>query len=136
MHIAAIQKFLNDNEDKIQSKWTTSDFNGNIVKPQTEGTNEPYIELYKNTKDAESGKPLVAPATVVISHAWKYEFVDVVVNVMKQHAQENPDAYFWFDLFTNDQNVSNNKDADWQPIKRAWCLFEIAHALRESDVKL
>ena len=161
MHIAAIQKFLKDNEDKIQSKWTTSDFNGNIVKPQTEGTNEPYIELYKNTKDAESAKPLVASATVFISHAWKYEFVEVVVNVMKQHAQENPDAYFWFDLFTNDQNANNDKDADWysttfresiksighvllilspwnkpKPIKRAWCLFEIAHALRESDVKL
>jgi hypothetical protein len=64
-------------------------------------------------------------------------------------------AYFWFDLFTNDQNNVVGKDFDWFcttfrgsiqrigqvllvmappwndpiPVKRGWCLFEIASTL-------
>ena len=140
---------------------TTSDFNRGIVKDKTRGTNAPFIDLYKDEIDINTGKPLVAPATVFVSHAWKYPFVEVVVDVMEQYNEENPNTYFWFDLFTNDQNANDKKDADWysttfresikrigtvvlilspwqdpKPIKRAWCLFEIAHALRESNVKM
>ena len=50
--------------------------------------------------DASNGKPLVAPATVFVSHAWRYEFCDVVGN-------------FRFDLFTNNQNEVASKDFDW-----------------------
>ena len=80
---------------------------------------------------------------------------------MEQRVQDEPDAYFWFDLFTNDQNEVSSKDFEWlsatfrrgvvdigkvllvlspwndpQPIRRAWCLFEIFNALDERDVKL
>ena len=48
-----------------------------------------------------------------MSHAWRYSFYDVVVDVMEQYAREFPDAYFWFDLFTNNQNEVSNKDFDW-----------------------
>ena len=77
-----------------------------------------------------------------------------VVDVMEQYALEHLDVYFWFDLFTNDQNNVVDKDFDWfcktfrgsienigevllvmspwndpTPIKRAWCLFEISSTL-------
>lgn len=105
--------------------------------------------------------PYVSSATVFVSHAWRYSFYDVVVDVMEQHAKEHPETYFWFDLFTNNQNEVYNKDYDWFsttfsksigdigqvllvlspwndpiPIRRAWCLFEIHNALAESEVKL
>ena len=79
---------------------------------------------------------------------------------MEQYAEDHPDAYFWFDLFTNNQNEVANKDFDWfcstfrngivdigqvllvlspwddpKPIKRCWCLFEIFNSLEESEVK-
>ena len=103
----------------------------------------------------------MAPATVFVSHAWRYEFCDVVVNALEQHASEHPHSYFWFDLFTNNQNEVASKDFEWFsstfregvreigqvllvlspwndpiPIRRAWCLFEIFSALEDSDVTL
>ena len=95
-----------------------------------------------------------------VSHAWKYAFYDVVVAAMEQYASKDSDAYFWFDLFTNDQNKVAEKDFNWfsdtfrnsiknigkvllilspwddpMPIKRAWCLFEIYQALEENSVE-
>ena len=80
---------------------------------------------------------------------------------MEQHDVTNPNAYFWFDLFTNYQNSVANKDFEWFsstfrngvreigqlllvlspwndpiPITRSWCLFEIHNALEESMVNL
>ena len=79
---------------------------------------------------------------------------------MEQYASKDPDAYFWFDLFTNDQNKVGEKDFNWFsftflnsiknigkvllilspwddpiPIKRAWCLYEIFQALEENSVE-
>ena len=112
MHMFAIRKFLDDHQEKISKGMTTSDFNRGIVKDKTKGTNAPFIDLYKDEMDIKTGKPLVAPATVFVSHAWKYPFVEVVVDVMEQYNKRNPDTYFWFDLFTNDQNAKDKKDAD------------------------
>ena len=80
---------------------------------------------------------------------------------MEQHAKDNPDSYFWFDLFTNDQNSVAVKEFDdffkifmstseeigelllilspWNdpiPLKRAWCLLDVSHVLRNPDIKL
>lgn len=138
---------------------TTSDTNRAVIKPETAGTDNPYIHLYIGCKD-EAGRNLVAPATVFVSHAWRYKLADTVIDVMEQHAASHPNAYFWFDLFTNDQNAVASKDFDWfsttfrdsirdigqvllvlspwndpLPIRRAWCLFEISNALSESGVE-
>ena len=130
------------------------------MKPESLGTGNPYISKYLDLCDSKTGKPLVAPATVFVSHAWRYSFYDVVVDAMEQHAKEHPDAYFWFDLFTNNQNEVASKDFDWfittfrgvreigevllvlspwndpMPIQRAWCLFEIFTALEDENVCL
>ena len=84
-----------------------------FIKPETKGTGNPFITQYINQCDALTGKPLVQPATVFVSHALRYSFYDVVVDVMEQHAWEHPDAYFWFDLFTNNQNALASKDFEW-----------------------
>ena len=66
---------------------------------------------------------------------------------MKTHHEENPDAYFWYDVFINNQHVLGQTDlgaafsnaieeigtvlcvmSPWNnptPLRRAWCLWEI-----------
>lgn len=159
MHISAIRKFLDDHPTARTEDLTTSQCNRQFVRQESQGTNKPFINKYDGLKN-KHGVPLVAPATVFVSHAWKYPFASIVADCMEQHTADEPDAYFWFDLFTNDQNAVANKDFDWfcntfkgsirsigqvllvlspwndpLPVRRAWCLFEIANAIAESKVK-
>ena len=161
MHIGAIRAFIQANSQVVTEELTTSGINREIVKPGTKNSTKPYINKYLEMTDPDTGIPFVSTATVFVSHAWKYKFYDVVFQVMEQHASRNPSAYFWFDLFTNDQNSVTEKDFDWfsrtfkngireigqmllvlspwddpLPLKRAWCLFEIHNALEESQVSL
>ena len=57
-----------------------------IVKPESKGTGKPYIQIYANSKDKITWKPLVSAATVFVSQAWRYSFYDVMVDVMDQYA--------------------------------------------------
>merc|ERR1712087_204460 len=52
---------------------TTNDVCFGIVKPATEQVKISYAEMLSNTKADEA-----QDATVFVSHAWKYTFVDVV----------------------------------------------------------
>ena len=157
LHITAIRKFIRDHPEVKSDSLTTGDINTTIVKPETAGTGSPYLYKYINTCDEVSGVSYTAPATVFVSHAWRYNFYEVVVDVMEQFATEHPNAYFWFDLFTNDQNDMTSKDFAWFchkfrssirkighlllalspwnkpiPITRSWCLYEIHSALQDS----
>ena len=159
LSISAIRKFVEDHPRVKTHHLTTSQVNSEFVKPETKDLYSSYLELYHGSIDDATGSPLVADATVFVSHAWKYAFYDIVVNVMEQYAQQHPGTYFWFDLFTNNQNEVANKDFEWFsttfrdslisigevllvlspwnnpiPIQRAWCLFEIYNALEESGV--
>ena len=62
---------------------TTSGTNKAVDKPMTLGTNHPFINKYVGISDPESGVPFVSSATVFVSHAWRYEFHNVVVTVME-----------------------------------------------------
>lgn len=86
MHISAIRKFLSDHQVVVAENLTTSQINRAVVKPETEGTNKPYIEKYSGITDG-SGTALVAPATVFVSHAWKYSFADTVADSMEHSTQ-------------------------------------------------
>lgn len=159
LHISGFAKFIEDHPKVVSDGMTTSQINRQIIKLITHGSSKPFIDSYTKLK-TKSGRPLVAPATVFVSHAWKYQFVDIVMDVLLQHSQKEPDAYFWFDLFTNDQNSVAFKDFDWfcntfrnsikdigqvllvlapwddpMPVKRAWCLFEIATTINSDEVK-
>ena len=158
MHITAIERFLHDNPDIEKKKWTTSDVNREIVKNACKDFKSTvgYIKKFVGQGELVDDKqcPYVSTANVFVSHAWKYTFYDVVYKVMRQYADRHEDVYFWFDLFTNNQHVQEEKDGDWykikfkssiesigkvllimypwydpQPVKRAWCLFEIAITL-------
>ena len=154
-----IELFLHDHPDIAQKNLTTTQISKLIIKPETTGTNQPYINKFIGKRDP-NGKLYVAPSTIFVSHAWAYPFVDVDVDAMRQYANEVSTVYFWFDLFTNDQNSVVGKDFDWfcnrfresikaigkvllvlfpwndpVPITRVWCLFEISSTLDMPDVE-
>ena len=160
LHISAIRWFLKQHPEIVTEGMTTSQINRQIIKLETSGTNLPYVAKLSSMTDSD-GVPFVSSATAFVSHAWRYPFSKTVVDVMEQFASENQGTYFWFDLFTNDQNAVATKDFHWfsttfrdsirsigqvllvlspwndpLPLKRAWCLFEIFNSLTESEVKL
>jgi hypothetical protein len=123
---------------------TTTDVCNIILKPSTEIDKLSYCELLRNRKDCGVGK-----AEVFVSHAWKYEFLDVV-SALEFHFKDAPDIFIWFDLFSNNQHLAGNLPFEWWtntfksaikdfgrtvmvlspwsdpiPFTRAWCLFEI-----------
>ena len=97
-------------------------------------------------------------ATIFVSHAWKYTFVDVV-DVIIRYVQGNTD-YLWFDLFVNNQWKAGELPFEWwtntfissvqsightllvmlplhSPIclTRAWCIFEIYSSICRENTK-
>ena len=103
---------------------------------------------------AENGSK-IGKATVFISHAWKYKFMDLLSALKHHFRNENDDdVYIWFDLFSVNQHISDKVDPDWWnksfmnavkeighvvlvlspwqnpiPFTRAWCLWEIYCAI-------
>lgn len=133
---------------------TTTDVCEKYIKPLTKASNKSYCEFSViDRKDAVHFQP----ANVFISHAWKYNFLDVVdaMRKIKDQSEGDPIVYYWFDLFTNNQNIQAEpppfewwcmtfKQAiqrigrvavvitPWEdpiPLQRSWCLFEVYTAV-------
>ena len=87
---------------------TTTDVCNQYLKPLTQATGKSYCEELK-----AAGDPAVGTATVFISHAWAYKFLDVV-EAIKYHFRDADDSVvIWFDLFSNNQHSAPNLDFDW-----------------------
>lgn len=109
------------------------------------------VQLLKLDPSVEAD--VVKPATVFISHAWNYNFLDVV-DSLYHHFQDKSlysSTYIWLDIFSINQHDESVKgDFNWWnqtfkgaitqiahtllilspwkdplPLRRAWCLFEI-----------
>ena len=123
---------------------TTNDVCTKFIKPPTEKFKSSYCEFLR-----AQNHPAVDTATVFISHAWKYQFLDVL-DAIKDHFKGSDDVVIWFDMFSNNQHKAVDLNFDWwcntfksaiqqfghtvmviapwsDPITltRAWCLFEI-----------
>ena len=115
-----------------------------FVKPATASGQSSYCELLSDRQHAAVGE-----AKVFISHAWKYEFLDVV-DALTFHFKHEADIIVWFDLFSNNQHKAVDLTFDWWcntfksaiqqfgrtvivlapwddpiPLTRGWCLFEL-----------
>jgi tetratricopeptide (TPR) repeat protein len=123
---------------------TTSEVSKKFVKPMTLDAKDSYCNMLY-----AQNHPAVATATVFISHAWKYIFVDVL-KALQFHFESQSDVVIWFDLFSNNQHGNGSRPFDWWcntfksaigefghvvmvlapwsnpiPLTRAWCLFEL-----------
>ena len=97
------------NHPRFREEMTTTDFCNEIAMPDTKEQKCAYIELFAGKKD-ERGRLYVAPATAFVSHAWKYKFV-LPYDVMEHH--DDPNAYFWFDVFINNQHTATSNTFEW-----------------------
>ncbi|KAJ3280143.1 Kinesin light chain 3 [Borealophlyctis nickersoniae] len=122
--------------------WTTTDVCEKVVKPRTKKSVCDHL--------LEEDSSAVGRATWFISHAWKYEFLDVVDAVKDHFIDSTADVIVWFDLFSNSQHDTAAKPFTWwtgtftnaiselgsvlmilhpwnNPITlgRAWCVFEL-----------
>lgn len=143
--LRGIREFIVDcgGVDELQSLSTT-DVCNRFLKPVTYLRKESYCDLLR-----AKGSTHVGVASVFISHAWKYHFLDVI-DAMEYHFCNSPDIVVWFDLFSNNQHAAADLDFHWWsttfksaieqfgrtvlilhpwsdpiPLTRAWCLFEI-----------
>jgi tetratricopeptide (TPR) repeat protein len=127
---------------------TTTEVCQQCLLPATAGESSSYCDMLK-----KRGCNGVGIATVFISHAWKYRFVDVM-NALEYHFHDTPEIFIWFDLFANNQHAAGNLPFEWWattfksaiaqfgrvvmvlspwydpiPFTRAWCLFEVYSAV-------
>jgi tetratricopeptide (TPR) repeat protein len=158
-------------EDKT---WTTTKVCDELVKPWTSSVQNSFQYLMKE-KHSITPHPHLnviysesyanCKPHYFISHAWKYQFVEVVESLEHYFEKHFPDKsnteiYIWFDLFLNDQWNAPSLTFDWWsttffkavgnightllillpwenpiPLTRAWCLWEI-HCTRATGSQL
>ena len=140
--VSYFSEFYRDFAVKV-SDTKTSELCENTIKVYTKALQCSWCEylLYQNPNH-----PAVGDATIFISHAWEYNFIDVLES-LKERFRDNDEVVVWFDLFSINQHKQTEidffgsfKDAissfnhtillagPWDdpiPLKRAWCLWEI-----------
>lgn len=122
---------------------TTTEVNEKFVKPMTFFCLSSFCEMLKGQRH-----PAVGVASIFISHAWKYKFLEVV-DALLYHFRDESGIVIWFDLFSNNQHKAVDLDFQWWsttfksaieqfgrtvmvlapwddpiPLTRGWCLFE------------
>ena len=131
----------------------TTEINEMVVKPEmlVHGS----ISFCEYMETHERFRSSVGVATVFISHAWKYQFLDVTSAI-----QNNFDAetVVWFDLMSNNQTIAQDLDYTWWsttfydaiklighvamvlapwgrpiPFTRGWCIYEIYCAIKTNS---
>jgi len=162
--LKAILKFIerNGGRERFQGL-TTTQVCEDVLKIITSKRQCSYCDLllFEEEKEEEDGDAVVddgvadkklksvGKAGVFISHAWKYNFLDVV-SALENHFKDTPETIIWFDLFSNNQHLAISLPFEWWatsfksaiqemgrtvmvlapwrdpiPFTRAWCLFEI-----------
>lgn len=139
--VSYFSEFYRDFAVKV-SNTKTSELCENTIKAKTKALQCSWCEylLHQNPNH-----PAVGDATIFISHAWEYNFIDVLES-LKERFRDN-DEVVWFDLFSINQHKQIEIDffgsfndaissfnhtillaGPWNdpiPLKRAWCLWEI-----------
>jgi tetratricopeptide (TPR) repeat protein len=137
--------------------FTTEDVKQRIILPATGHTRSSYAEQL-----LALGSPHVAPATAFISHAYDDQFLGMLDSVAALEAREGTSGFYFFDLLVlkqhgqsavvpfevlRDEFVRSVKAigrtllvlrwADPIPLKRAWCVYEMATSLAvEAGIKV
>jgi tetratricopeptide (TPR) repeat protein len=147
-----LREFIDANggEDAFQGL-TTDDVKERFIVPQTQATK---LSLCAQMKQA--GDPRIQPATWFVSHAWRYQFLDLVKAMEAFFSDKVGVVIIWLDLFSTSQHSTFSKPPEWwqqtfitaigqmgqmvtvmtpwdNPIclTRAWCLIEL-YACRSS----
>jgi tetratricopeptide (TPR) repeat protein len=143
--IEFIERITGNDRSKLVGK-TTDAVSREFVVPLTKEQACSYCELLLFQEH-----PAVGIATIFISHAWRFQFLDVVDALTGHFARsKEKDPIIWFDLFSNNQNKASDLPFEWWcttfksaiaqfhhtvmvlapwdnpvPLTRAWCLYEL-----------
>ncbi|EDQ86510.1 uncharacterized protein MONBRDRAFT_28191 [Monosiga brevicollis MX1] len=154
---ALLQKEFGDEYTKM----TTTEICVRYVMPLTKERQCAWVDLL--VEDPSHAQHF-APATVFVSHAWKYTFQTTLDTILHHEQFEAPGAYYWLDLIPNNQHKAVDLPYEWWsntfqknikamgrvllvmspwrdpiPMTRAWCLFEMMNALNAKvilDIRL
>jgi hypothetical protein len=157
-----LRSFRKEHQEHFDKGATTTDICFNVVKPLTESPRTSLAKCIKHYCETEQVHPMVAQATVFVSHAWRYKAADIFDAMLAFQDKQPPGEhhYFWFDIFTNDQHDALSLPQLWWreafmegvrsightllvlspwtdpvPLTRAWCLWEILSTAR-TEAKL
>ena len=75
---------------------------------KTDSGGKSYCDQLLEHEDTRS---FVGPATVFISHSWKYDF-EMLVKYLKDCFEEKPEARLWIDIFSHNQHNELSSD-EW-----------------------
>ena len=89
---------------------TTTDVTIQFVKAITSSSKLSFVDYLKNQNHSAVG----GTATVFISHAWKYLFLEVM-DALQNHFKHEPDILISFDSFCVNQHMARDLDFEW------WC---------------
>jgi hypothetical protein len=90
---------------------TTEDVCNTLIKPATLDRRCSYAELL--LRDEANPQRYLGPATVFVSHAWKYKFLDLVATMEDYEMDEDPGAMFWIDFIPNNQHTATSQAYEW-----------------------
>lgn len=142
--IAGIRSFIDANggQSEFREK-STNDVCDRFLKPTTAKTALSYCQQHESAYE-------IGIATVFVSHAWCCNFLTVVAAMERWAMKNGTNTLFWFDIFSNPQHKTGEKDFSWWcgcfkdnigrightllvlqwetpiPLSRAWCVFELA----------
>lgn len=139
IRLSRVKIFLNE---RISRTWKTEDVCEKFIKPFTESCQLSVCDMLAKANDDDVGR-----AEVFISHAWAYNFNDLIETLL-DHFQEKEDPFLWIDIFTVNQH--NKPKSEWWmtsfqkaieiigrcilvldtflsplPLSRVWCVFEM-----------
>lgn len=106
---------------------TTTDVCVNYIIPMTKDKNCSYCDQIIQQKTTKKNPNNVNKsldkginiANVFVSHAWKYNFLNVIETLRQSQQEEEKEGnnkqifYFWFDLFSNNQHDTSNIPYEW-----------------------
>jgi hypothetical protein len=88
------------------------------LMPLTQQTGLSLCDQLISTEFTAGTESMVAEANWFISHAWSYQFLDVVeaVSVFTEKeydASRQHEAVIWFDMFSNSQHSTQDRPFEW-----------------------
>ena len=94
---------------KLESKTTTE---VNLLFQKKKITESAKLSFCNFLNQQRPDHPAVGKAVVFISHAWKYQFLDVM-DALRNYFRFEPDIIFWFDIFSVNQHAEADVDLDF-----------------------
>jgi hypothetical protein len=100
IHVSVVRDLVQQAKAIDASATTAADICRVLVAPATAqlpgaDPDKTYLRLLEG-KTGTDGRPLVAPSTHFVSHAWKYDLAATVLEVMEEMDRETGGtAYFW-----------------------------------------